>query len=184
MEPLEILIWDSPKLLMVCDKVEDNEFGPELERFSAQLLTTMKAHNGVGLAAPQVGVTKRMFVMKFPDHKNVPPIVVCNPTLVISGNAIPDREGCLSLPGIYEQVQRASHVNMQYREPNGKSVELLLDLWDARVAQHEYDHLDGLMFFDSKNKRPTYGARMSKQVSKRVLQNWEKEKAKRERFER
>ena len=166
-------------LSTVCDKIGDSEFGPQLEEFARQLVATMDASNGIGLAAPQVGVLKRMFVMRFPDHRDAPPLVVCNPVLILSGARLGEREGCLSLPGIFDQVYRAWHVNMTYNTPEGKPSELLLDMWDARVAQHEGDHLNGVMFFDFKDQRPTYGARMSKQVSKRVLREWEKEKRKR-----
>ena len=80
---------------------------------------------------------------------------------------------------MFEQVARAEHVIMEYSDPLGKNYEALIDKLDARVAQHEFDHLNGIMFFDWKDKRPEYGARMSKQVSKHVLRTWEKEKAKR-----
>jgi peptide deformylase len=166
-------------LSKVCDKIGDSEFGPQLEEFAQQLVATMDANNGIGLAAPQVGVTKRMFVMRFPDHRDTEPIVVCNPVLVLSGGRLAENEGCLSLPGIFNQVYRAWHVNMTYNTPDGKPTELLLDMWDARVAQHEFDHCNGVMFFDFKDQRPTYGARMSKQVSKSTLRAWEKEKRKR-----
>jgi peptide deformylase len=173
-DKLSLRYWDDPVLSKVCDKIEGSEFGPQLEEFSRQLIATMDASNGVGLAAPQVGVTKRLFVMRFPDHKGAPPIAVCNPVLILSGERLPGQEGCLSLPNIFDQVYRAGHVNMTYTTPSGEAVELLLDMWDARVAQHEFDHLNGIMFFDYKDQRPTYGARMSKQVSKNVLRKWEK----------
>jgi peptide deformylase len=180
MDILDVILWDDPRLSKVCEKLDDNEFGSKLEEFGRQLIATMDAAPGIGLAAAQVGLLKRMFVMRSPDHSKVPPIVVCNPTLILSGSKLPEREGCLSLPGIFDQVYRASHVNMTYRQPDGKHVELILDMWDARVAQHEFDHLNGIMFFDYRDKREQYGdkygARMSKQVSKQVLRNWEKKR--------
>lgn len=171
---LDIVLWDDPRLSQVCEKVEDNEFGPELESFGQQLLVTMDEKNGIGLAAPQVGVLKRMFAMAFPDQEDKPAIVVVNPTLDLRGTATREREGCLSLPGIYEQVARAEQVVMRYFDLQGKEQEMEIDKLDARVAQHEFDHLNGIMFFDYKDKRPTYGERMSKQVSKNVLRQWEK----------
>jgi peptide deformylase len=164
LDKLTILLWDDPKLSAICTALEDNEFGPALETFGQQMVAAMDERNGVGLAAPQVGVLQRMFVMRFPDHKNAPPIAVCNPVLVLSGETLQGREGCLSLPEIFQVVERSSHVNMTYREPSGKPVELLLDLWDARVAQHEFDHTLGIMFFD----------RMSRQMRRTVLREWEK----------
>lgn len=184
---LSIVLWDDPVLSRVCDEIQDSEFGPELETFAGQLLATMAAHNGLGLAAPQVGVAKRMFAMKFPEQAAAAPIVVCNPMLMLQGDTTYALEGCLSLPGIYEQVSRAAQVTMAYRTPAGERAELSLSAMDARVAQHEGDHINGIMFFDSKDRRDgffdahgrPYGSRMSKQLSKQVLRNWEKEKSKR-----
>jgi peptide deformylase len=176
---LPLRYWDDPVLSTVCDKIGDSEFGSQLEEFGRELIATMSAKNGIGLAAPQVGVTKRMFAMGFPDHRELDAIVVCNPTLVLNGGATAENEGCLSLPDVYQQVYRAASAVMQYQDPTGKHHELPLSTaWDARVAQHEFDHLNGIMFFDYKDKRPTYGARMSKQMSKSVLREWEKTKAK------
>jgi peptide deformylase len=147
-----------------------------LEGFGRLLVSTMEEGNGIGLASPQVGVLKRMFVMRFPDHEDLKPIVVCNPTLDLGGVVMLGREGCLSLPGIFEQVIRAEEVIMRYRDPGGKHDEVALHNLDARVAQHEFDHMNGIMFFNYKDKREKYGARMSKQVSKQTLRRWEKER--------
>src|SRR5208282_2465162 len=186
-ENLKIRYWDDPVLSTLCGAVEDNEFGPKLDEFAASLLLTMDERSGIGLAAPQVGVSKRIFAMHFPDWMEdrdyrVPPkcpICICNPTLVLDGKTVYAREGCLSLPGIHEQVSRAEKITMQYRRTDGSSGEVVLTDINARVAQHEFDHLNGIMFFDYKDKRPQYGARMSKQVSKQVLRDWEKERSKR-----
>lgn len=193
-DKLTMRYWDDPVLSTVCDAVEDSEFGPKLEEFAASLLVTMGDRHGVGLAAPQVGIAKRIFAMAFPDDeensrkwsvtdtptmKSREPIVVCNPTLVLGGKAVCAREGCLSLPGIHEQVARAEKVTMQFRTPSGVPSEIALADVNARVVQHEFDHLNGVMFFDFKDKRPEYGARMSKQLSKYVLRQWEKEKSRR-----
>ena len=166
---LDILFWDNPKLFVVCDKIEDNEFGPELQVFGKQLITTMEARNGIGLAAPQVGILKRMFVMRFPDHEGLKPEIVCNPTFEFSVATLYEREGCLSLPSVFEQVTRSANVVMQYRDPLGVMKELPLSNFNARVAQHEADHLDGKMFFD----------RMSRQLHRDVLRRWKKEKKRR-----
>src|SRR5208337_366208 len=112
---LPLRYWDDPALSKVCDKIEDNEFGPKLVEFGQSLLATMKSRNGIGLAAPQVGVAKRMFVMRFPDHEAMKPFVICNPELRLSGRLVPGREGCLSLPGLFEQVYRAENCILQYR---------------------------------------------------------------------
>src|SRR5271157_2143714 len=185
---LPLRYWDDPVLSAICDKVEDNEFGAKLEEFGQELIATMKAKNGYGLAAPQVGITKRMFVMETPDNKGFPPLVICNPTLLLTGRTVPGREGCLSLPDVFEQVYRAEGIVLQYKNALGVGVEIILPTqMNARVAQHEADHLDGIMFFDYKDKREKYvtkehpqpgGARMSKNLSKAVLREWEKRKEK------
>src|SRR5271154_2868562 len=178
---LPLRYWADPVLSVVCAKIEDSEFGPQLEEFGRELLATMNDKNGVGLAAPQVGVTKRMFVMMFPDHEEVmKPIVVCNPEIALMGATVPGTEGCLSVPGVRQQVYRAAEVRMEYKDAAGKSYMMpLLTALDARVAQHEFDHLNGIMFFDFKDKRGEYGARMTKQMAKSALRDWEKEKKKR-----
>jgi len=186
-DKLTVRYWDDPILSTVCDPVEDNEFGPKLEEFAASLLLTMDAFHGIGLAAPQVGVSKRMFAMHFPDWMEdrdygiapKAPFVVCNPSLILYGKTVQEREGCLSLPGIHEQVARAEKVTMQYRTPDGRSDEVALANINARVVQHEFDHLNGIMFFNFRDIRPEYGRRMSKQVSKQVMRLWEKERIRR-----
>jgi|SRR5271157_1570704 len=177
-KPLPLRYWDDPVLSTVCDKIEDNEFGPELTQFGRQLIATMQHKNGIGLAAPQVGVAKRVFAMEFPDHEGFGPRVVVNPTLVLQGGTRPGREGCLSLPNVFEQVYRAESVLMRYFDTDGKEIEMpLITALDARVAQHEYDHLNGIMFFDYKDRRPNpWGVRMTKNLSKGVLREWERQK--------
>lgn len=174
-EKLAIVLWDDPVLSQMCEKVEDNEFGPKLESFGYQLLAAMDGKNGLGLAAPQVGIAKRMFVMRSPEQEHVPMIVV-NPILDLAGRTVQAREGCLSMPNVFEAVVRAENAVMKFQDIHGHQLELPLVGFGARVAQHEFDHLNGIMFFDYQDKRPEYGARMSKQLSKHVLRTWEKEK--------
>lgn len=182
---LTLCYWDDPALSTICDEVAgEGGFGSQLEEFGRELVATMNAKNGIGLAAPQVGIPSRVFAMSFPDHRNWEPIVVCNPELVLKGSTVYADEGCLSLPGIYQQVYRASAAVLRYRKPSGEHAELeLATPWDARVAQHEFDHLNGIMFFDHLDKRVEFateehpepwGPRMSKQMAKHVLREWDK----------
>ena len=163
-DDMDILLWDDPALTAVCRPVEENEFGPALAAFGEGLVRAMCGARGLGLAAPQVGVGSRVFAMAFPEDEARAPIVVCNPALVLS-TATPARarEGCLSLPDIFEEVARAPEATMQYRDPLGGWHEAALVGFDARVAQHEADHLDGVMFFQ----------RMSRQLRRRVLAQWD-----------
>ena len=100
---------------------------------------------------------------------------------------MPGREGCLSLPSVFEQVYRSAGVTMKFFMPDGVEAEVTLSALDARVAQHETDHLDGIMFFDYKDKREKYvtpehptprGARMTKNLYKGVMREWEKKNGK------
>lgn len=166
---LDLRYWNDPVLSSICEPVRESEFGSKLEEFGIELISTMDTHKGLGLAAPQVGVTKRLFVMHLPKW-GVSPIVVCNPTLKIYGPILYLQEGCLSVPEVFEQVARQQSITMRFFWPSGKEDELQLDDMDARIAQHEADHLDGIMFFDRR--------RMSKQMSKAVIRAWEKQKVK------
>lgn len=167
--------WNDPVLSMVCDPVRDTEFGSKLEKFASRMVATMNTYKGIGLAAPQVGVPIRMFLMHFPEsQKNgkltVPPLAVCNPTLELSGDTLYEQEGCLSVPGIFNQVARPKTALMRYFTVLGVEKEIELNDMDSRVAQHEFDHLDGIMFFDRR--------RVSKQVNKATERAWEKQKSK------
>ena len=165
-EKLTIRYWDDPVLSTVCNAVEDNEFGPKLEEFGESLLATMDAHNGIGLAGPQVGVAKRMFVMVFSDPEKNPPLVVCNPKLVLTGATVCGIEGCLSLPTVFEQVGRSRLTTMRFFRPDGVEDEIELSDLDARVAQHEFDHTRGIMFIN----------RLTRQMRRKALRDWEKVK--------
>jgi peptide deformylase len=172
-EKLTIRYWDDPVLSTVCDAVEDNEFGPKLEEFGESLLATMDDRRGIGLAAPQVGVAKRMFVMTFPDgyksDDDPKPIVVINPILDLSGRTLREVEGCLSMPGVHLQIERAANVVMRYRNIHGTESVLELSDMNARVVQHETDHLNGVFFV----------SRVSRQMRRQALREWEREKEQR-----
>jgi peptide deformylase len=166
---LEIILWDNPILKKVSEPVPDSAFGPELEQFGQQMIETMLAAPGLGLAGPQVGLSQRIFVMTFPDDEirksKTAPIVVVNPVINTDGKTLYEREGCLSFPGLHDQVARAVYTTLEFQNPlNGEWNEYDLTNWNARVAQHEFDHLNGIMFFD----------RMSRQMRKALLREWEK----------
>jgi peptide deformylase len=172
---LQMRYWNDLMLTTVCEPVRSTEFGSKLREFASELLATMNTHKGVGLAAPQVGITSRVFIMHFPESAKggkltAPPLVVCNPTLTLSGALLHEQEGCLSLPDVFEQVSRPETVVMRYFTILGEEREIELHGMDARVAQHEADHLDGVMFFSRQ--------RVSKQVNKAVERAWEKQRRK------
>lgn len=102
----------------------------------------MFEHNGIGLAAPQVGVLKRLFIMGNSDK-----LIVCiNPTLISGGDFYRDIEGCLSFPNLWLHVNRYKQIQAHYQDISGNVVETVFDGLIARVYQHELDHLDGICF--------------------------------------
>lgn len=129
---------------------EVKNFDQLLKRLVEDMFETMEENEGVGLAAPQVGVSQRVLVI---DLKRVSGIrlAVINPKLQISGHKEPFVEGCLSIPGISGEVMRPSHVRLEGLDVDGQKIELETDGMLARVLQHEVDHLDGMFFVDRMN---------------------------------
>jgi peptide deformylase len=128
------------------------EIDPALRGLAADMLETMYAAPGIGLAAPQVGVTKRLFVADVADRKGGEeprPMVLVNPEVVWrSEEAVVQEEGCLSLPGQFAEVARPVAVRVRYWDLEGETREVEADGLLARCLQHEIDHLDGVLFTD------------------------------------
>jgi peptide deformylase len=128
------------------------EFDPDLREFAENMIETMRREAGVGLAATQVGVEKRVLValqMETPEASEAPEIVMVNPEIL---DRSPDtwiyEEGCLSIPGIRGDVTRPEGIRVRYQDLHGKSHVIDVDGMFARVLQHEIDHLDGKLFID------------------------------------
>jgi peptide deformylase len=140
---LELRTAPAPVLRAVCEPVDD--FGRPLRELVDEMRHLMRQSRGVGLAAPQVGIVRRLFVAEIDGRR----IEVVNPRLFLCGRASERAvEGCLSLPGVEVEVARAVAVQMSGRTPEGAGVSLVLQgLW-ARVVQHEVDHLDGRLISD------------------------------------
>lgn len=117
-----------------------------LASFLDDMVETMHANNGVGLAAPQVGVSKRVIVADIYDGD--PPIKMINPRIVERSGQILGLEGCLSIPNVYGDVERAERVTVKGLNEKGKPVTIECSGLLARVFQHEIDHLDGKLFTD------------------------------------
>ena len=116
---------------------------------AANLADTMLEHNGLGLAANQVGLRYRVFVMKASPL----PIVCYNPRIVdTSTETVLLEEGCLSYPNLWVKVKRPKKIKVRYAEPNGNIVTQVFDGMTARVFQHELDHLDGIVHTKRANK--------------------------------
>ena len=108
------------------------------------MLDTMYAADGVGLAAPQIGISERLIVVDVGEG----PICLVNPELVHGEGSVIDREGCLSIPGLYGYVERYERVVVTGLGAKGKPKKVDAQGWLARALQHEIDHLDGILFID------------------------------------
>jgi peptide deformylase len=109
------------------------------------MMRLMKQANGVGLAAPQIGILQRVIVIAPEEMK---PTAVINPKVVKSSGEQIGQEGCLSIPGLYGDVKRAKYVEVAAFDRKGRAITLELENLSARVMLHEIDHLDGILFID------------------------------------
>jgi peptide deformylase len=124
---------------------------PALQKFIDDMIETMHEYHGVGLAAPQVHEGLRLFVAMLDDEpgEDSEAVVVVNPEITAAAPTIEEGwEGCLSIPDIRGMVPRHTDIRVKALDRNGKPLELTLKGFPARVAQHETDHLDGVLFFD------------------------------------
>ena len=122
------------------------EFDDDLRRLVDRMITLMHEAQGVGLAATQVGILRRLFVFE-PDEEG--PRAIVNPVVVERADEVTvDDEGCLSLQGVRVPVERSNRVVLEGKDPNGEDVRFELDEYGSRVVQHELDHLDGVLIID------------------------------------
>jgi peptide deformylase len=148
----EILRMGDPRLLRVAEPVR--EFGtPELDALVADMFETMRAVNGAGLAAPQIGVNLRLVIFgfgrnpRYPDAPMVPETVLINPILQpLSDETEEGFEGCLSVPGLRGSVPRFTRLHYEGVDQYGAPISRDVDGFHARVVQHEVDHLDGILY--------------------------------------
>lgn len=122
--------------------VRVTKFSPHLHRLLEDMIETMFANEGAGLAAPQVGISKSIIVLRDDDKI----LEVINPEIVSSSGKITDLEGCLSLPGIYGEVARFEQIEVCGFDRWGKEIQFNTAGFLARVFQHEIDHLRGILF--------------------------------------
>ena len=144
---LAIRIYPDPVLRVKCRPVETFDSG--LRKLAANMIETMHAAPGVGLAAPQVGVDLRLAVVDISVGENPAGVrVLVNPEIVRREGVETDTEGCLSLPGITDKVDRPFSITLRAQDLEGKPFELEADDYLARAICHEVDHLDGILFTD------------------------------------
>ncbi|MBO9665568.1 MAG: peptide deformylase [Bdellovibrio sp.] len=162
---MKILTFPDPRLREVSEPVKANEFGPEMEKLEKDMIETMYDAHGIGLAAPQVGVLKRMIVIdtrpkdeegrRYKDQEMTElekaiqqPLVLINPEIVKGEGKTTFDEGCLSIPGYFETVQRFDYIEMKAFDAQGKEHLYKVDGLLAICMQHEMDHLEGTLFID------------------------------------
>lgn len=121
-----------------------------IRQLAQQMLQTMYSADGIGLAAPQVGINKQIIVIDCePDNPENPPLVLINPEIKrFTDNSCNYQEGCLSVPGVYMEVTRPEEIEVTYKDENGRPQTLKANGLLARAIQHEIDHLNGVMFVD------------------------------------
>ena len=152
---LPVYTYGQPVLRKVAEDIESNYF--ELEKLIEDMFETLTAADGVGLAAPQIGKSIRVVVIDLdvlsgdlPEYKNFRKVFI-NPHIIgFDDNDKKEtiEEGCLSIPGIHEGVTRASRIHVQYMDVDFVLHDEWVEGYLARVMQHEFDHLDGIMFVD------------------------------------
>ncbi|NER20661.1 MAG: peptide deformylase [Symploca sp. SIO1C2] len=153
-ESLEIAQLGNPILRQQAQLV-DNLSDQHLQQLIDELITTVVGENGVGIAAPQVSQSYRLFIvasrpnLRYPHAPVMEPTAMLNPRIVAhSQEMVKDWEGCLSIPGIRGLVPRYRSVEVEYTGRDGQLQQLKLTDFVARIFQHEYDHLDGIVFLD------------------------------------
>lgn len=122
----------------------------EVRLLVKQMLQTMYTEDGIGLAAPQVGINKQLLVVDIAlDDPTKPPYVLINPVITKQGSEVcVIQEGCLSIPGVFLDVTRPDVIEVSYKDENGRPQKLIASGLLSRVIQHEMDHLNGVMFVD------------------------------------
>ncbi|WP_374074367.1 peptide deformylase [Bdellovibrio bacteriovorus] len=160
---MKILTFPDPKLREVSQPVE--KFGADIKKLSEDLIETMYDAHGIGLAAPQVGELKRMVVIdtrpkdekgrryKYEEMTELEaavqqPLILINPEIIKGEGKTTFDEGCLSIPGYYETVERFNYIEMKAFDVNGKEFVIKTDGLLAICMQHELDHLEGTLFVD------------------------------------
>lgn len=165
---LRIAHYPEPVLLTVGKPVAEEEFNAELKQRVDDMFETMYKAGGVGLAAPQVFDSRRLFVMDVPKEDGSPnQIAFINPEIVnVEGEQVGE-EGCLSFPGLFQTVQREMRVIVRAQDVSGEQFEMDLKDLAARCVLHETDHCDGIVFLDRMSA-------LKRQLAKRKIKSLQK----------
>ncbi|MBO4986071.1 MAG: peptide deformylase [Bacteroides sp.] len=150
---LPIYVYGQPVLRKVAEDITPDY--PELKELIANMFETMDKAEGVGLAAPQIGLPIRVVVVDLdvlsedmPEYKDFRKAYINPHILEVEGEEVSMEEGCLSLPGIHEPVKRGTKIHVKYMDENFVEHDEVVEGYLARVMQHEFDHLEGKMFID------------------------------------
>lgn len=143
---LRLVLHPDPILYRECEEV--TEFGDELKGLARRMFDLMYESNGLGLAGPQAGVSKKIAVINASEQRGEAELVIVNPVLELGSEIDVMEEGCLSFPGIKGKVKRASALKLKARNLDGEPVEMDADGILARALQHETDHLNGIVFIN------------------------------------
>eukprot|EP01035_Chromulina_nebulosa_P018790 gene18790-24557_t len=154
---LDIATDDDPYLKIPAKPVDDYN-DPYVQQLVQDMLVTMKAANGIGLAAPQIRVSLRIIVFFLPANRDelnigVPETILINPNIEILDNTqLLDFEGCLSVPGFRGQVNRYKRIRYYGINEKGEPIDRIAEGWHARLIQHEFDHLNGIIYTELMSK--------------------------------
>jgi len=162
---LKVLRYGDPSLRRTAEPVGD--VTPEIRRIIADMTETMYDEVGIGLAAPQVGISKRLIVIADEEGRGVQALL--NPAIVDRGGEMTGEEGCLSIPGVFAPVTRAAWVKVEARSVDGQPVTINARGLRSRVLQHEIDHLDGVLFIDRVDPMPR--DRIKRKIKKEGLRD-------------
>ncbi len=180
LEGKKLPIFTYPDQVLSAMAAPVTEFNTDLEKLVKDMLFTMYHAPGIGLAAPQVGVSQRIFVLDVDYDRevvtnsegldevrmsNFNPMILINPIISGTSGATTFEEGCLSVPGVYEEVKRYKSIHVKYRDLKGAELELNADDLLSICIQHENDHLDGIVFIErlSNLKKNFYKKKMQKE---------------------
>ena len=143
----EIVLYGSKVLRRTADSVETVDDG--VRALIRDLFDSLAEAEGVGLAAPQIGVSRRVIIVDVSGAEPaIPPIALVNPVIEIGQGMATGEEGCLSIPEVYGDVPRYTNIEVSALDMNGEAIRFTAEGFHARVLQHEIDHLDGKLFID------------------------------------
>ena len=164
----QVLTFTDPVLRERSEEVV--EFSAEISELVRDMIDTMYTDEGVGLAAPQVGVLKRVIVFDVSEERN-DPMHLINPEIIVKEGVMRSEEGCLCIPGFKETINRCKSVTVRGFDKNGNPLEFQAEALLSRVLQHEIDHLNGILFIDhlSRQKKEIFNRWLKKQAESRAV---------------